>query len=256
MSCAHRDSTSSCASAVRAWPPMSSGRPGQRRAEHQDVAGVRVRRPRLGVQVVAVVPDGEQPRVGDRRVSRCPRPDHRADAPSPHREPAPVPLGRAQVGAQRHVPSGSHGRQQRRVDPREVPGVRQHDHRAAPGRQCHAHGVGQPRRPVLPRQRRPHGPRRAALGHRGEERRARPVLPPAVRADRRRGREVRRREDGRGRLRPGVPRRHAQPCHVDERAGPPVGDGAEQAARLRGQDRPVADHPLEPRQSALVRGAG
>jgi hypothetical protein len=39
-------------------------------SHHQDVSGMRVRRPRLGVQVVTVVPDPDQTEVGHGGVRR------------------------------------------------------------------------------------------------------------------------------------------------------------------------------------------
>jgi hypothetical protein len=69
---------------------------------HQHLAGVRVRRAGLGVQVVAVVPDHQQARVDDRREHHRPGAHHHPHLAAPHRQPAAVAPRRPEVGAQRH----------------------------------------------------------------------------------------------------------------------------------------------------------
>ena len=78
---------------------------GQRGPQDEHVAGVRVGRARLVVQVVAVVPDGQQAEVGDRRVGGGARADDRSDRAALDRQPPAVPLGRPEVGRQRDVPA-------------------------------------------------------------------------------------------------------------------------------------------------------
>ena len=69
------------ASTLRAKPPTSAARLLALGAQQQHLAGVRVRRPRLGVQVVAVVPDRHQPEVVDRRERGGAGADHDPAAP-------------------------------------------------------------------------------------------------------------------------------------------------------------------------------
>ena len=98
---AQPDSTSSCASAVRACPPTSSAAPARWARSDEHLAHVRVRRARLGVQVVAVVPDDDQPEVAHRGEGRRAGADGDLHAAAQHRQPAAVAHGRAEVGAQR-----------------------------------------------------------------------------------------------------------------------------------------------------------
>jgi hypothetical protein len=49
------------------------------RTQHQDLARVRIRRARLLVKVVAVIPADNEPEVGNGREPGRPSPDHRLD---------------------------------------------------------------------------------------------------------------------------------------------------------------------------------
>ena len=73
-------------------------RPGLRRPERQHVAGVRIGRPLLDQQVVAVVPQRDQTEVADRRVRGRPVADHHLDVAAPRGQEGPVAGGRAGVG--------------------------------------------------------------------------------------------------------------------------------------------------------------
>ena len=102
ISCAQPVASSCSASTLRAKPPTSGGGVLELRPGQQDLAGMRVRRARLGVQVVAVVPDRHQPEVVHRRERRGPGADHDppgaarrrrgtrgSGAPDPRRRSAP-----------------------------------------------------------------------------------------------------------------------------------------------------------------------
>ncbi len=78
------------------------------RPQHRDLAGVRVRRPRLGQRVVAVVPDDHQAQIGDRREHRAAGADDQPGLPAQHRQPAPVPLRGTQPRRQRDHPRVVH----------------------------------------------------------------------------------------------------------------------------------------------------
>jgi hypothetical protein len=62
-----------------------------------------VRRARLSVQVIAVVEQDDQPEVGDRCEDRRPIAEDRTHGAAPHRQPAPVPGFRPEVGGQQDV---------------------------------------------------------------------------------------------------------------------------------------------------------
>ena len=76
------------------------------RAQREHLPGVRVRRAALGQQVVAVVPEHDQAEVvngGEHGGAGARRDPHRA---AQHRQPAPVPFGRAEIGGQADVLAG------------------------------------------------------------------------------------------------------------------------------------------------------
>ncbi len=208
----------------------------------QHLPHVRVRRARLGVQVVAVVPAHHQAEVGDRREHRRPGADDRPDGPAAHREPPPIPLGRAEVGGQRHGGPYPRRRLDRREHPVDVAQVGDDHEGAAARRQRRGDGLADRRRPVGPRDGRPHRPRRPPVRERVQE--ARPVLV------RRPGRARRRRGRGRGcgpRVRaparprpgraaagrPGAARRRACPRSARPPPGPVRGSPGSEPARAR-----------------------
>ena len=103
-----------------------------RRREH--LAHVRVRRARLGVQVVAVVPDrrpGRGPRPGRTSPPGCRRPPARRRAR--RRRKRAVALGRAELGGQRDVAARAADLRRARREPATSRCVGHDDERAAPG---------------------------------------------------------------------------------------------------------------------------
>ena len=145
------------------------------RAGEQHLPGVRVRRARLGVQIVAVVPDRHQAEV--RRPGRTPPPGCRrrpATCPRRARRNRRYRSAGPERGGQRDVPAGAEQRGQGGVQPVQVAGVGHDRHRAPPAVQRRGDGLGEPVRPLLARQRRPHRTRRPALAQRTQERLAPP----------------------------------------------------------------------------------
>ena len=214
-------------------------------AQPQHLAGVRVRRPLLDVQVVAVVPDRDQPEVGDRRERRGAGADGDPDVPAAQREEGAVAGGRPEVGLQAHVAPGAEGAGERRVDDVDVPAVRQHEQAAAPGGQGGVDGGREPGRPVRglgaagalgARERRPDGPWRPAGRQPGQEGRTGRVGRPGTGSGVSEGQLL-----AAGRrgllLGAGVPGRHREAQDVAEGAGVRVRDRPRQARDLRRQHR-------------------
>ena len=71
----------------------------------EDLARMGVRRPRLVVEVVAVVPDRHQSEVPDRGERGCASADHHPDRASRDRQERPVALGRPGIGGEHDVPA-------------------------------------------------------------------------------------------------------------------------------------------------------
>ena len=226
-------------------PPTQQRGAGLRRAEHEHVAGVRVGRARLVVQVVAVVPDRDQAEVGDRGVGGGAGADdraHRARA-APRASAGSARPGRGRRTARRGVRAEARGQRRRRAGPG----------RGRPGRP-RSRPARPPVRPARPRPAGPASPRPAAP--------TRPRAPPG-RADDAAGTPGRR-GSARSRAAIGraaaaapaatsaasaarVPGRDAEAHDVDEVAGPPVGDRPEQRRRLGCQHRLGADRALDDR---------
>ena len=212
---------------------------------------MRVRRSGLGVQVVPVVPDRDQAEVGDRGEGGGPGAGDDPYRAAADGQPAPVALGRPEVGGQRDVPARAEHRAERGVQAVEVGPVRDDEERAPAAGQRRGGRLGEPGRPVLAGQRGPDRVRRAAGAERAQERRTGRVRVPAGR----RGRLRRRRGlAGRLGLDPGVPRRQRQPEHVDHRPRPAVGDRPGQPGHLGGQHRLGGHRPLDEGQPAVVLG--
>ena len=106
------------------------------RAQQQHVADVRVGRAGLRVQVVAVVPDGQQPRPVDRREHRRTRAHHDPGRAPSHRQPPAIPLGRPQLGGERHHASAppAERRTTRAGRRRRAGRARRAEHRGPPKR--------------------------------------------------------------------------------------------------------------------------
>ncbi|AGL19428.1 hypothetical protein L083_5918 [Actinoplanes sp. N902-109] len=144
----------------------------------QHLTRVRVGRPRLGMQVVPVVPDDHQPQPSHRREHRRPRPrHHRHPVPAGRQEP-PVPLGRPGSSLQSHMPPRTERLPQGPVDPLQIPRVRNDDDHPTPTARRSSGGPGDPRRPILPGQRGPHRPRAPPLPQRLQEGGSRRIIPP------------------------------------------------------------------------------
>jgi len=134
------------------------------RAQRQDLPRVRVGGPRLGVQVIAVVPDHDQAEVADRGEHGGPGTrDHPGHA-APDREPAAVALGRPEAGRQGDVLARAEQGTQGRVDLAEVAGVGDDDKRSPPARGSRRRGARDLVRPVRAGQGRPDRPRRLPIG--------------------------------------------------------------------------------------------
>ncbi|RAO03143.1 hypothetical protein GUI43_05352 [Micromonospora noduli] len=223
-------------------------------AGEQHVAGVRVGRPGLGVQVVTVVPDGDEAEPGHRGEHRRPGADHHRHLATASGEEGPVPPGRAERGGEADVPSRAEHAGERGVETVEVTRVGHHHHRAAPTGDGGRHRVGVTGRPVLTGQRRPDRAGRPAVGERPQQGRTGRVVAPPARVDRLGG----------GRrggllvagllLHPGVPGWHGEPEHVGEAARVPVGDRSGQPGDLGGKHRLRGDHLLQVREAAGVPG--
>ena len=233
-----RSRSSSCASAVRAKPADQRRAVGLLRAGEQHLAGVRVGRARLGVQVVAVVPDRHQAQVGaPARTSRpgCRRPP--GPAPRLARQEPPVALGGPERGGERHVPAGPERRGQRGVEPVQVAGVGDDDERAAAGGERGGGGLGDPA-PASPPRAAPPRPRAAArrrrapagsrparyAAHRSPAHRASATGAPTRRRCRCRRRSPARREGCCRASARACRGRDRQPQHVGEVPGVAVGD--------------------------------
>ena len=150
--------------------PHQRGRALALGTQQQGLAGVRVRRPRLGVQVVAVVPDHHQAEACDRRERCGAGADHDPPATARDGEEVAVALRGTGVSGEHDVLVGTEHRGQRGVDPRDVLAVRHDDQGAAAARDRGRDGVRDERRPVGAGGRAPDRPRRPAVGQVPEER--------------------------------------------------------------------------------------
>ena len=235
--------------------PSSSAAPDLLGPQGQHLADVRVRRPRLGVQVVAVVPDHHQAEVGHRGERRGPgahappapcraAPRGRRGTGRPVRDPPPTGRAgpaRARRPARRSTASTSRRSGTTTSAPRPA---------ATVAATAWAIAAAQPG----PGQRRPHRARRLPAAPAVPGRPARPGSPPTPRAaDRYPGRTAppgRTSRPGSPHLRTrwrlatclqgrpfglGVPGRDGEPQHVGQRAGVPVGDRPGQPQHLRGE---------------------
>ena len=119
--------------------------------EQQDFPRMRVRRPRLGVRVVAVVPQRDQPELRHRRERGRPRPDHHPRTPAQRREEGPVASRRPEVRGQRDEPRLPEHRRTGRCQPLEVTRVRHEQQRAPTGRRTHRRRLRERERPIGPR---------------------------------------------------------------------------------------------------------
>ena len=123
--------------------------PGLLGAHEQHLAGMGVRRPRLVVEVVAVVPDRHQAEVVHRRERGGAGADDDAHRPAADREERAVALGRARVGREHDVAALAEPRGERGVEPVDVAVVGDADQRARPRRGGGDDGLGQQVGPVV-----------------------------------------------------------------------------------------------------------
>ena len=174
-------STSAWLSAVRAWPPMSTRGPFAGRPGEQDLARVRVRRARLGEEVVAVVEHRDQSEVGHRRERGTAGAQHDLHRAARHRQERPVPLGRLLRPGEDDVPALPQHRRERLVPPGDVAHVGHAHDAAPPGVQGRQRRLGDGRGRVVGRQRGPARPGPLPRREGGDERRAvRPRRPGVV----------------------------------------------------------------------------
>jgi len=95
-------------------------------AQQEDLPSMRVRRPRLGVQIVAVVPDRDQAQLGHGCKRGGPSPDDDPGTAPAHREKPPVALIGLQIGGQHHMRVAGRSEEfgQGGVEPVDIAGVR------------------------------------------------------------------------------------------------------------------------------------
>ena len=220
-------------------------------ADEEHLAGVRVGRAGLGVEVVAVVPQHHEPEVVHGREGGGAGADDDPSRSAGHGQEVAVARRRAAVGGQADVVPLPQPVSQGGVDPGDVTPVRDADERAPPGGVRRRHGLGDHRGPVVAGGGRPHRARRSAGGEVAEVGvGVRDLRPGRGRLDRRRlGCAL-----GRDLLRGRVAGRHGEAEHVGPRAGVPPGQGLAQLDDLRRQHRLGAHHAPQRLEGAGVVG--
>ncbi len=205
---------------------------------------MRVRRPWLVEQVVAVVPHRHQAQVADRREGRRPGADHDAHRAPAQRQERPVALRRAGVGRQDDVAALPHPPGQRAVEPVEVAVVGHADQRPAPRRGGRDDRLGQDVAPVVARHDAPDHPGVLPRGQPGQRLGAAGVVGEPL--------------GGRRRVRAGAGSRPASPRwrargdgeaqDVGARPGVPPRDGGGQGRDVGGEHLLGADHLAQRRE--------
>ena len=236
------------------------GRPLEPGTSREHLADVGVGRAGLLVQVVAVVPPGEQPEVADRREASGAGAHDHLHVPAQHLEPGGVARLRSLVGREPDVPAGPEDLGEGGVDPRDVAVVGHDDDRSPAAVQRRAGRLGQGSGPVARRiargQRQPGGCGGSAARDVGQEVAAGGIAVPG--GGGRHGRQVRPLGwcHGQRLLSGGVPRRDGEAQHVAERAGIPLGGGPRSGQDGGREHRLGRDDPAQRRQPALVLGVG
>ena len=215
--------------------PDQRGRPLALGTQQQGLAGVWVGRPRLGVQVVAVVPDHHETEACDRRERRGAGADHDPPATAGDGEEVAVALRGTGVRGEHDVLVGHRAPRSARRRPARRPCRR----------------ARRPGRPGRPRS----WPRRRARRASASRCRARRPTPPAATRRRPGGRGTRAREHGRPR--PPRPRRSRRPVAAREPPSPSsrwprAGPARPAAARRSGCRRSARPAPRRARPPAAT----
>ena len=211
--------------------------------QRHHVAGVRIGGVRLGMQIVAVVPQADQSEVGYRRVDGRTSADDDLGLAADDRKIVAVPGGGAQVGMQFGDRAQPDDRAQPVADLDQIAVIGHHDDDAAPGAQGGDGGLNEPAAPVV-----------HTGGIRDESGTDLPVAAQwlAVRQPGQEGVAVGIADQTAlghlvgdrqwpahlvGVLGAGVPRRDGEPDHVGEGAGIVIGDRPDQLHLSRAEDR-------------------
>ena len=130
-------------------PAHQRGRALQLRAQQQCLAGVRIGSAGLGVEIVAVVPDGDQPEVAHGSEGSGPGADHDPAGAAADGEEVAVASRRARVGGQRDVVTFAEHCGEGSVDPGDVLHVGHADQGSATGVVGGGGGMREQPRPVV-----------------------------------------------------------------------------------------------------------
>ena len=241
-----------------------AGEPAQQRggaltlgAQQQRLAGVRVRRPRLGVQVVTVVPDHHQTQVVHGREGRRTGADHDPASTAGDGQEVAVAPGRARLRGQRRRagPSPSTAVSARSTRATSLASGTHSSDAAARAGVRRRGGVGEQHRPVRPRAVPPTRPAGSPAARRRRYASGLRVLRPrGLGRGRRRTAGGSAAGAGSAALGGGVPRRHREAQHVAAGAGVARGHVAGQRRHAGAEHRLGADHPAQRGQPAGVVG--
>ena len=238
-------------------------RSAERCPDREHLAHVRVGSARLLVEVIPVVPPGDQTEVLDRREGRCARADNGAHMAAEELEPGGVAGLRALIGREPDVPLGPESPRECPIDAIDVPLVWHDDEHAAAGVERHSGGIGEQSRPVTLRRltgkRQERGSGVLSLPQTPEEGRSCGVCRPRWRGIGsgrwwQRGLQWWRHRESllSGRMALG----HRQPQDVTEHPGIPIGDSPRGLDEIGGQDRLITDHAPQGREPTRVLGLG
>jgi hypothetical protein len=130
---------------------------------------MRIRRPRLGVRVVAVIPQRDQPEIGHRREGGRPRPDHHPRTTTQPREEGPVTSRRPKIRRQRDESARAENGRTGCRQPLKITSVGREQQRTTTGGRTDRRGLSEGERPVRTRYGGPDRPRRLRPRDRVEE---------------------------------------------------------------------------------------